>query len=73
VEDRHGQRGYVPHTYLKLYPTPPGPVSASTTGNAENEPSKPKDEGSEQSTTVEQQSQKEESVEKEDKNVLKTE
>ena len=29
VEDRHGNRGYVPHTYLKTYPQHATPTSAA--------------------------------------------
>ena len=36
VEDRHGNRGYVPHTYLKTYPqhaTTTSAAAAATSGS----------------------------------------
>ena len=37
VEDRHGNRGYVPHTYLKSYPqsNSNNPAAAAATSNAD--------------------------------------
>ena len=48
VEDRFGQRGYVPHTYLKVYPTSAGaavgPASDGGTSEKDKKVNKRKEE-----------------------------
>ena len=48
VEDRHGNRGYVPHTYLKTYPqhaTTNAAAAASSSSNPEAATSNAEDAG----------------------------
>ena len=47
VEDRHGNRGYVPHTYLKTYPHSTAAAAAATaTGGGEGGSAGPDNEDS---------------------------
>ena len=36
VEDRHGDRGYVPHSYLRLYPADATSNNPATSTSAKN-------------------------------------